>query len=221
MTLQALLDVARPGEEGYWKNFASSRKIAWKTGTSWGLRDAWALGGSSHHTVGVWVGNASGEGRPGLTGATAAAPVLFDLFNRLEAADWFARPDLWLKEVEVCRNDGYLANGSCETEWQWAPRDSHFDQPSPHNLRVHLDGERRYRVHSECERVARMTHANWFLLPPGQEFYYRRHHADYRVPPAYRPDCRTQDAARGGRGPIDFLYPNVGTRIYIPTDLAC
>jgi len=217
LTLRALLEVARPNEEGYWKSFASSRRIAWKTGTSWGLRDAWAVGNTTRHTVAVWAGNASGEGRPGLTGATAAAPLLFDLFNRLEPAGWFATPTLHLKEVEVCANDGYLANGSCAVEQQWAPRDSHFDQQSPHNLRVHLDPTRRYRVDSRCERVARMVHADWFVLPPGQEFFYRRHHGDYKVLPPYRSDC---EAGAPVRGPIDFLYPTVGTRIYIPVDLA-
>lgn len=217
LTLRALLEVARPNEEGYWKSFASSRRIAWKTGTSWGLRDAWAVGNTTRHTVAVWAGNASGEGRPGLTGATAAAPILFELYNRLEPADWFAAPTLHLKEVAVCRNDGYLANGNCEVEQQWAPRDSHFDQLSPHNVRVHLDRSRRQRVDSGCERVAHMNHANWFVLPPGQEFFYRRHHGDYRVLPPYRADCA---AAAPARGPIEFLYPTPGTRIYIPVDLA-
>lgn len=217
LTLRALLEVARPNEEGHWKSFASSRRIAWKTGTSWGLRDAWAVGSTTRHTVAVWAGNATGEGRPGLTGAAAAAPILFELYNRLEPADWFAAPTLHLKEVAVCRNDGYLANGYCEVEQQWAPRHSHFDQLSPHNIRVHLDGSRRLRVDSSCERVARMRHADWFVLPPGQEFFYRRHHGDYRVLPPYRADCA---AAAPARGPIEFLYPTPGTRIYIPVDLA-
>ncbi|MFM9882565.1 MAG: penicillin-binding protein 1C [Burkholderiales bacterium] len=220
LTMRALLEVSRPGEEGYWKNFASSRKIAWKTGTSWGLRDAWAVGSTTHHTVGVWAGNASGEGRPGLTGASAAAPILFDIFNRLDAAEWFTQPNLHLKDVEVCRNDGYLANGNCEIERQRAPRDSHFDQLSPHNVRVHLDTTRRHRVHSECERVANMAHANWFVLPPASEYFYRRHHADYRILPPYRSDCDANAGMRGTRGPIDLLYPTAGTRIYIPVDLA-
>ena len=125
-----------------------------------------------------------------------------------------------MKEVEVCRNDGYLANGHCDTERQWVPRDSHFDQPSPHNLRVHLDGALRHRVHGECERVANMEGADWFLLPPGQEFHYRRHHAGYRVLPPYRNDCDATMAARGARGPIEFIYPIAGTKIYIPIDLA-
>lgn len=217
LTLKALLEVARPGAEGHWKNFASARKIAWKTGTSFGLRDGWAIGSTSKYTVGVWVGNASGEGRPGLTGGTTAAPILFDLFNRLGSADWFPPPRAHMKQVEVCRNDGYLANGACETETQWAPRDSHFDRVSPYNRLVHLDPSRAWQVHGRCESVSRMRHRGWFVLPPGQEFYYRRHHADYRPLPPVRKDCQ---AVAAGRGPIDFLYPNAGTRLYIPMDLA-
>ncbi len=217
LTLRALLEVARPNEEGYWKSFASSRRIAWKTGTSWGLRDAWAVGNTTRHTVAVWAGNASGEGRPGLTGATAAAPILFELYNRLEPAGWFPPPTLHLKEVDICANDGYLANGHCVVERQWAPRDSHFDQQSPHNIRVHLDATRRHRVDGSCERVAHMAHVNWFVLPPGPEFFYRRHHGDYKVLPPYRSDCAGSGPTRG---PIDFLYPTAGTRIYIPVDLA-
>ena len=77
LTQQALLEVARPAEEANWRTFADSRQIAWKTGTSWGLRDAWAVGSSTRYTVGVWAGNADGVGVAGLTGGTAAAPLLF------------------------------------------------------------------------------------------------------------------------------------------------
>jgi penicillin-binding protein 1C len=220
LTLQALLEVARPGEEGHWKNFASSRKIAWKTGTSWGLRDAWAVGSTARYTVGVWAGNASGEGRPGLSGAAAAAPTLFDVFNRLDAGAWFTPPYAAMKEFEICRNDGYLSNGDCETERVWAPASSHFDQTSPYNLRVHLDQTRRVRVHGDCEAVRSMVHTSWFVLPPGLEHFYRQHHAEYRVLPPYRADCVIPDAGRPAKGPIELLYPVAGARIYIPIDLA-
>jgi len=223
LTLHALIEVARPGEEGYWKNFASTRKIAWKTGTSWGLRDAWAAGSTTRHTVAVWAGNASGEGRPGLTGSAVAAPILFDLFGYVGSANWFSPPELHLKKIEVCKNDGYLANGHCGIEQQWMPRDSHFDQISPHHLRVHLDRARRVRVHSGCERIAAMESVDWFVLPPAQEFYYRQHHSDYRMLPAYRNDCGTAadtNSTGSTKARLDFLYPNQGARIYIPTDLA-
>lgn len=220
LTLNALLEVTRPGEEGHWRNFASTQKIAWKTGTSFGQRDAWAVGVTPRYTVGVWVGNASGEGRANLSGAASAAPILFQLFNRLDASEWFAEPREQMREVEVCRDDGYLSNGACATQKQWAPADAHFERVSPYHFRVHLDSSGTWRVHARCESVGRMRHADWFVLPPGQEFYYRRQRADYRLLPAYRPDCRAQVNADEGRGPIDFLYPNLGTRLYIPIDLA-
>src|SRR5690606_9694106 len=73
-TFDALKELYRPGEETGWRFFTSSKKIAWKTGTSFGFRDGWAIGITPKYVVGVWIGNADGEGRPGLTGTDAAAP---------------------------------------------------------------------------------------------------------------------------------------------------
>ena len=104
LALDALVDVKRPGDARFWRHFTSSRIVGWKTGTSYGLRDGWASGTTPSHTVAVWVGNASGEGRPGLTGSAAAAPILFDLINRLDPVPWFRTPFLHMKQVEVCKN---------------------------------------------------------------------------------------------------------------------
>jgi len=62
---------------------ARSGQIAYKTGTSYGFRDAWAIGYDGRHTVAVWVGRPDGAATPGLAGRTAAAPLLFDAFARL------------------------------------------------------------------------------------------------------------------------------------------
>jgi penicillin-binding protein 1C len=216
LTLEALVEVVRPGVEVNWTRFTSSQPIGWKTGTSFGHRDAWAIGSTARYTVGVWVGNATGEGRPELTGIGAAAPLLFDVFDRLDAADWFDRPDYALKPVAVCKDDGYLASGGCVTEETWIPRNSHFERPSEHHRRVHLDPTGTWRVDGRCESVQNMSHATWFVLPAGQEYYYRRNHADYRTLPPYRPDCVVAGA---GGDPLEFLYPGTGTRVYIPVDL--
>jgi penicillin-binding protein 1C len=211
-----LLEVTRPEEESHWRDFTSAHPIAWKTGTSWGLRDAWAIGTSSRYTVGVWVGNASGEGRPGLTGASAAAPIMFDMFRHLPSEHWIAPPRWALKQVQVCKNDGYLVNGECDSVSQRVPRAAHPQQRSPHNLLVHLDAAQ-LRVDSSCERVINMTHSSWFVLPPAQEYFYRRAHSGYRPLPEVRSDCRsTLTAERNST--IDFLYPNAETRVYIPLD---
>ncbi len=224
LTLKALVEVSRPGDEGYWKNFNSSQKIAWKTGTSYGLRDAWAVGNTAQYTVAVWVGNASGEGRPRLTGVSAAAPILFDIFNRLDSGGWFKAPYYLMKEVLVCENDGYLANQYCATKNQWIPKESHFDKTSQNHIVVHLD-RNGWRVHGQCEKVSNMRHKNWFILPAGQEFYFKQLHANYRTIPPYRKDCEANIAAidsstgntlNGLNNPIEILYPTPGTKIYIP-----
>src|SRR5690606_27737831 len=109
LTLQALIDVARPGYDNYWRDFSGSQTIAWKTGTSYGLRDAWAIGSNGRYTLGVWVGNAAGEPATFLSGQSSAAPVLFDVFDALPKVNWFAKPAHALKTISVCADDGYLA----------------------------------------------------------------------------------------------------------------
>jgi penicillin-binding protein 1C len=217
LTLDALLEVPRPGEEGAWRSFASAKRIAWKTGTSFGLRDGWAIGSTSRYTVGVWVGNASGEGRPGLTGSTMAAPLMFGLFNELPVSPWFDRPTYALRAIDTCIDDGYLHAADCASERTWIPRNSHFDLLSPHNLRVHLDASGTAQVDSDCESPFAMRHVTWFVLPPAQEYYYRRAHAEYRSLPDARAGCT--GARDPGKNALALLYPDANSRVLIPREL--
>ncbi len=219
LTLEALVEVARPGADAQWRVLGRGRRVAWKTGTSYGHRDAWAIGVTPRYTVGVWAGNADGEGRPELTGIGAAAPVLFDVLNRLEGDGWFPKPEAHLKELTVCESDGFLAAGGCPTAVARAPRDSRFERPSPHHRLVHLDLSGGLRVHGRCESTREMAHETWFVLPPGQESFYRRWNPGYRPMPPYRPDCAATSPEALAGGPVDFLYPDAGTRIYIPVEL--
>ena len=219
LTLEALVEVVRPGTESQWRLLGDGRRVAWKTGTSYGHRDAWAVGVTPRYTVGVWVGNADGEGRPELTGIGAAAPVLFDVLSRLDGEGWFQRPAAHLREVRVCRTDGYLAAGGCETAVAQAPRDSHFERPSPYHETVHIDAASGLRVHGRCESVWSMAHETWFVLPAGQETFYRRWNPGYRPLPPYRADCAANSAGASGRRPVDFIYPQPGARVYIPLEL--
>ncbi len=230
MTLQALLEVGRPGTEAYWKRFDSTHKIAWKTGTSFGHRDAWAIGTTPKYTIGVWVGNAAGEGRQGMTGVKVAAPILFDMFNRLSLdAKWFRKPVEQMKSVSICKNDGYLANEFCESTEYLIPAKSHFSRVSPNHQRVHLEKQTSLntqneilRVHSNCETVSNMDHQNWFVLPPEQAYFYQQFHADYKVLPKWRKDCELVKTEQQDlqQSPISVIYPRHNTQIYIPKDLA-
>ena len=223
MTLQALLEVGRPGTEAYWKRFDSTHKIAWKTGTSFGHRDAWAIGTTPKYTVGVWVGNAAGEGRQGMTGVKIAAPILFDTFNRLPLdSDWFRKPVEQMKTVSICKDDGFLANELCESKNYQIPLNSHFDRVSPNYQRIHLDNQAQLRVHGNCESVNTMQHKNWFTLPPEQAYYYQQYHVDYKVLPKWREDCQQIQTVKSenNQSPISLIYPRRNTQIYIPRELA-
>ena len=218
MTLDSLLEVARPGDEGYWEKFSSSRKVAWKTGTSYGQRDAWAIGTTPDYTVGVWVGNADGVGRAGLTGTQSAAPILFNTFSLLPPnRGWFQRPDWQMSKVDICRDDGYLSNGACATKTSHLPLSSHFARITPYHQRVNLDTSGQYRVSSDCESVANIQTRDWFVLPPDQAEYYQQFHADYQPLPPWRTDCQNNDAPQ--QEAVSIVYPQDNIQIYLPREL--
>jgi penicillin-binding protein 1C len=218
LTLEALTEVNRPDEEGFWRNFSSSKWVAWKTGTSYGLKDAWAVGVTAEYTIGVWAGNADGEGRPGLTGLAAAAPVLFELLGVVDGGGPIPRPRTGLKAVRVCRDSGLLATDICPARTVWMPEESHLSRVCPYHQTVHLDASGRFRVDSRCEPVSLMRHEPWFVLPPAQEYYYRAYHPEYRSLPPFRPGCGTDPGAEGGRV-MSLIYPEPGTEVFIPVDL--
>ena len=220
LTLQAMLQVERPGDEQSWRSFATSAKIAWKTGTSYGHRDAWAVGVTPRYAVGVWVGNADGEGRPGLTGHAAAAPILFELFGLLPAGGWFAEPKSELRVADVCVRSGMRAGPNCSARGvQLVPRGGLGAPPCSFCRLLHVDQAGAYRVHGDCEPVAAIRPAAWFVLPPAMEGYYRRRHADYRPPPPFRPDCRAALDAAGGSS-LSVVYPKEGAQLYVPLEMS-
>ena len=215
LTLKALQDVERPDLESGWKNFASSMNLSWKTGTSFGFRDAWAVGVNPEYVVGVWVGNADGEGRPGLIGVRAAAPILFEVASLLRTDERFYMPRQEMVEMTVCRKSGYRASDICpETDTVWIARAGEKTAVCPYHRLVNLDLAGKYRVDSECESVNRMKIEPWFVLSPVQEWYYARTHADYKKLPPYRADCQ-----RGQDDVMEMIYPQRGLRVFIPKDL--
>ena len=219
LTLQALIDVARPGNDNYWRDFSGSQTIAWKTGTSYGLRDAWAIGSNGRYTLGVWVGNAGGEPASFISGQSSAAPILFDVFDALPSVNWFAKPAHALKTISVCKDDGYLTGGQCAAVDMEIPNTSHFDKVTNNHRRIHLDSDEQFRVHSRCETVSNMRAHDWFVLPPMQEFYWRQHHSEYESLPPWRSDCLKDLLQVDEDQPIELVYPNEESRIYIPMDL--
>ena len=211
-TFEAMSALNRPEEEADWQQFESMKRIAWKTGTSYGGRDAWAIGTTPRYVVGVWAGNASGEGRPGLTGVGNAAPVLFDLFSLLPGSEWFDLPYDETLPMAICRNSGHKASPYCEqTDTLYMPLSGNNTGICPYHKLVHLSADGRYRVNSSCESVDRMISRPWFVLPPAQEYYYRNYHIDYIPLPPVKPGCG-QDLNRQ----IELIYPEHNAILYLP-----
>lgn len=214
---QAMQEVARPGAEAGWQYFSSSQSLAWKTGTSYGNRDAWAVGLTPRYAIGVWVGNADGEGRPGLTGVTAAAPLLFDIAQLMPAGDWFDVPRSDMAQVLVSTHSGYRApRNATDTLKMWVPQSGLKAPVSPYHQLVHLDAGEQFRVLGNCEPIHHMQNRQWFVLPPVQEWYYKRKHPSYRPLPPFRADCRPMDDSDS---PLDVIYPKADAKIYIPKEL--
>ena len=194
---EALKEVNRPDELD-WRLIRSVRKAAWKTGTSYGFRDAWAVGMTPEYTIGVWAGNAEGHGVPGLTGARAAGPVLFDLLNLLPASEgWFPEPSASKKTGEsldaegvwasVCRESGHLAGPDC---------------PDPEDILIPSAGE-------ETDPCPYHKNGN-FVLPPAMEWFYKPHHPEYTG----AGETASTDAV------IQFIYPSPGSTLYLPRQMS-
>ncbi|GJM35547.1 MAG: penicillin-binding protein 1C [Saprospiraceae bacterium] len=216
-TFDAMQELERPNGQGSWESFASSRRIAWKTGTSFGFRDAWAIGVNPRYAVGVWVGNADGEGRPGLIGVEAAAPVLFDIFNRLEnVGGWFNAPYDEMVNIPVCSKSGYRALDICPVNNEWVPTTGLANQACPYHRIIHLDATEKWQVNATCEIPDKMHHLPWFVLPPLEEYYFKSKQPDYRTLPPFRSDC---DRGQAEGASMQLIYPKQPTRIYVPIDL--
>lgn len=210
LTYNAMKEVNRPEGDEAWRFYDSSLELAWKTGTSFGNRDAWAIGTNSRYVVGVWVGNANGEGRPQLTGVESAAPILFDVFNLLPRKKWFQAPLNDLEYAEICTKSGHLAQDDCPKTKQLINRKGLKTSICSYHKLVHLDANEQFRVNSSCENVDNIVNKKWFVLPPVMEYYYKSLHIDYQPLPPFRADCQQTQQAN-----MDFIYPKTNSKIFL------
>lgn len=209
---EAMSALNRPEEEADWQNFSTMKRVAWKTGTSWGSRDAWAIGSTSRYVVGVWVGNSTGEGRAGLTGVGFAAPVMFDIFTLLDGSAWFDQPYEDMTEAKICKQSGHLASAICdEVEVQEIPRTCIAAPPCPYCRLVHLSADGAWQVNSSGEPVNQIHTEARFVLPPVQEYYFASHTASYQPLPPLRPDCQTES-----REQFSIIMPEHNSTVILP-----
>ena len=214
LTYQSLKEVNRPEGDDNWEFFDNSKQIAWKTGTSYGFRDAWAIGTTKDYVVGVWVGNADGEGRPGLVGVQSAAPILFDVFDALPNSQWFKKPFDEMQEIKICSLSGYRASVNCfDTQLQHVQLSGLKTKPCPYHKLIHLDKTNTYQVNTSCEDLNDINTQSWFTLPPLMEYYYKKKNPFYKSLPNFRFDCLGENEVT-----MQFIYPKNESIIYLPKD---
>jgi len=214
LTYESLKNVNRPESDESWEFFDGSKQIAWKTGTSFGFRDAWAIGTTKDYVVGVWVGNADGEGRPGLVGIRTAAPILFDVFDALPNSDWFSQPLDAMQAVSICKQSGHRASINCnDIEEQFIQISGLKTKPCPYHVLIHLDKTNTFQVNSSCEDLGNINHKPWFNLPPLMAYYYKAKNPFYRPLPKFKSGCLNENTVS-----IDFIYPKANNSIFLPRD---
>lgn len=217
LTLQALRKVNRPIEEQGWQFFSSSCAVAWKTGTSFGSRDAWTVGVNPEYVVAVWVGNHDGSSVAQLSGVRSAAPVMFSLWSLLPHSQWFTPPLDDLESIPVCAQSGVPPSEACvEIDTVLAPMRRGEYSPCGYHQIVHLDSTERWRVNASCYPISAMVKKSWFVLPPAAGWFYSRLHPSYLPLPPYLEGCGADEGAT----PIQFIYPRENnTEVSVPRDL--
>lgn len=217
LALDAMTKIERPDNQGNWELFRGSKLISWKTGTSFGNRDAWAIGVTPQYAVGVWVGNADGEGRPKIVGVEAAAPILFDVFDLLPSGNWFETPYNDLIQLPLCKNSGYRVMEGCPTDSQWVSKNTIRLNPCPYHQLIYLDSTYSYQVADKCVLPSEMRTAYWFVLPPVEEYFHRAKNPTYRPLPSFRQGCEPNTSNQDA--PIQLIYPKGEVKIYVPKEL--
>ncbi len=219
LVLDILKAVKRPGSEYYWEQFNNQRPIAWKTGTSYGSRDAWAIGTSPQWTIGVWVGNFTGEGNANLSGARCAGPLLFDCFNALPhkpGKTWFEEPVNQFTSCEICRHTGFMAAENCpDTKMMLIPWHHKPFRRCPYHKVYYMDKNKTHTVCSRCWDSNNHSKEVRLVYPPNiMHFMRKQGHRISKIPP-HNPKCPSINTDQA----MDVVYPLERAKIWIPRGL--
>jgi len=167
-------------------------KVAWKTGTSYGRRDAWSIGYNKNYTIAVWAGNFNNDGVPDLSGADIATPILFDLFNTIDYASsnqWYSMPDNMMYRF-VCPVTGQPSGVSCEhSVVDWYIPGVSSNVPCNHLVEVSVSPDESVSYCTRCRPQAGYKKMMYPDYPPDLLAWMERVGARYDKIPAHNPEC--------------------------------
>ena len=212
-TLKAMMELERPEDFNFGAILGDDQQIAWKTGTSYGFKDAWSMGMNKEYTVGVWVGNADTEGRPNLTGIKAAAPIMFDVFKELpKSQDWLLPPYDDVKQVNLCPFSGMPKSKACdESELLWIPSHSKALRQCTYHTEISVDETERYEVKNNCYPHSKMKKKSFVELSPIEKHFTQA--MGFKTPPPLHPNC---GKVTDEQELMEFIFPRKNERILLP-----
>ena len=200
MVADILSNLKRPDLPKDYINSTKLPKIAWKTGTSYGKRDAWAIGFNPNYTIGVWMGNFDGKGSPYLSGSEMAVPLLFDLFNSIDYNSnekWFTRPDDLL-ERKICTESGLLPAKFCSsltTDFH-IYKISHSSYCNLHQ-EIYVDKDSAMEYCPDCLPSENFVKAIYPHYKPELEMWFKENKVEYKKHPPHNPDCEMRFTDKG------------------------
>lgn len=214
-TSQAISQAARPNADGQWQQFNNiGSSIAWKTGTSFGHRDAWAVGYNASYLVTVWIGNATGMGQPILGGLSVAAPTLFQVFDLLPKpeVEKIPIPINECKIYKVCKTTHWLASEHCPIQiYNYLPDVFHKQTVCKFHQTVGMDSSKNFRVQANCYPLAK-THYEKVLMIPPNIYYFNKKKFEEPCNPPWLSNCEPLGSNR-----IGIIYPTQNAHVILPT----
>ncbi len=216
LVTEILMEVPRPGIYQDQPHLSGARSFAWKTGTSYGQKDAWAIGYDGQWTIGVWCGNFDGTGNADLSGVTSAGPLLLHLFQTLSKGEnrtWPQAPDGELRSISCCMRSGYPTGPHCpETVPVFVPREQQVLRNCPYHQRIQVETGGRYRLCSKCWEGRMREYVTRFVPPASVAAVYRDHGIPVDEFPAHLPGCPSDSASEL----FELVYPVPGLTISPP-----
>jgi len=215
---EILTSVKRPDFEQYHLQFNSHIPVAWKTGTSYGSRDAWAIGVNEQWTIGVWVGNFAGGSVANLSGSSSAAPLLFSLFNNLSDNKrklWGEFPkDAKFEEVKICALSGYKATPICPHKKNiLLPINRMQSKTCPIHKEIIISKSTGYEVCSLCWNVEDTLHIVEERYPPSVRNELRKTGREPKAETLHNPRCPAKKEA----AQFSIVYPENGAKLFLPS----
>ncbi len=189
---EILSKVNRPDFPLNWQSTAHLPKIAWKTGTSYGRRDAWSIGYNAQYTVGVWCGNFSARSVPELSGANTATPLLFKIFNSIDYDEderWFTKPAA-LETRMVCEETGLLPGTYCNNliTGYFIPGVS-SSKVCEHVQEVIISADEKISYCKTCMPANGYRKKLYRIVQPEMQRFYEENHVAYQKIPPHNPAC--------------------------------